>query len=280
MNDHAGGGLPADGSPRESADRRRAPLPTRVDALPPLPSGYGLALEAGLAAIPVILTPDARAAIDAHARLLLAWNPAINLTSITDPERLATLHVVDSLSAVPLILGRSEGGHLRLVDIGSGGGYPGLALAAALPSIDATLVDSVAKKARFLGAAAAAAGLEDRATILAERAEAVASRVRAGEIQPFDIATARAIGSLADLVEVAFPLLAVGGALLAWKRGDIAVELGEARRAIAALGGGSATVHEVALPGLVGHRLVVATKAGTTPGTYPRDPSRRRRSRW
>lgn len=283
-NDHAGGGEPAAGAPSERHDRQRAPLPTRVDSLPDLPAAYEAALDAGLAAIPLTLGAAAREALAAHARLLLAWNDAINLTTIVEPEAIARLHVIDSLAAVPVIAGRpgGRGAALRLVDIGSGGGYPGLALAAALPDARVVVLDSVAKKARFLEAAAEAMGFapSGRVRPSAIRAEALAAEVRARREPPFDVVTARAVAALPILLELAFPLLAVGGILVAWKRGDIGVELAAARRAVAALGGGSVTVHDIAIQGLEGHRLVVAEKRGQTPPTYPRDPGRRARDRW
>ena len=92
--------------------------------------------------------------------------------------------------------------------------------------------------------------------------------------------TARAVGGLAELVELAFPLLAPGGCLIAWKRGDIAAEMAAADRAIAALGGGSLVVRPVDVAGLDGHRLVVATARGRVPPAYPRDPGVRRRRPW
>jgi 16S rRNA (guanine527-N7)-methyltransferase len=282
MNDHAGGGPLAAGFHGGSPGRRWGPLPTRVDQTPELPPGYDRALDAGLAAIPLTLEPAAREAIATHARLLIAWNEAINLTSITAPEAVATLHVVDSLSAAPLIARRAAGlgRAVRLLDIGSGGGYPGLVLAAAIPSLTVVLTDSVVKKARFLETAAVATDLVARLTVTAERVEALAPRVRAGRLEAFDVVTARAIASLADLVELSFPILAVGGALVAWKRGDIDAELTAARRAVDALGGGSIAVEQVNAPGLSEHRLVFVDKAGATPGTYPRDPGRRRQARW
>jgi 16S rRNA G527 N7-methylase RsmG len=90
------------------------------------------------------------------------------------------------------------------------------------------------------------------------------------------------VASTADLVELAFPLLAPSGTLVAWKRGDIGAELEAARRAIDALGGGALDVVDIAVRGLDGHRLVVATRPAdaTVPDTYPRDPGQRRRRPW
>ncbi len=260
MNDHAGGGgITAGGSRGGSAASRRPPLPTRVDQLPPLPAAYEHALVAGLAAIPLELEAGARAAIDAQARLLLAWNAAINLTAITDPEAIAIRHVVDSLTAAPLIGGWSAGGHVRVVDVGSGGGYPGLPLAAALPNVEVVLVDSIAKKARFLEAAVDVAGLAGRARVANERLETLTSRVRARSLSPFDVATARAVGGLGELIALALPALARGGRLVAWKRGDVEAEV-EAARGVAERLGAEITVHDPRVAALPDHRLVVVTR--------------------
>jgi 16S rRNA (guanine527-N7)-methyltransferase len=256
-------------------DRPREPLPTRVEDTPPLPPAYDAALEAGLADLGLTLPPDARQAIDGHARLLLAWTTAINLTAIRDPAEVATGHVVDSLSAVAVL---REGGVDRFIDLGSGGGYPGLPLAIALPAARALLIEPVAKKARFLSAAIPAVGLEATVEAAAVRAEALATDRRHRGRWP--AVTARAVAGLADLVELAFPLLTPGGTLVAWKRGDLSEELAAAARAIEALGGGSLEVRDVALAGLPGHRLVVATARGHVPAAYPRDPAARRRRPW
>ena len=150
--------------------RDREPLPTRVRDLPRLPAAYDERLSAGIATLGIDLTPEARVAIDDHLRLLLAWTAAINLTSIRDPVAAATRHVLDSLAAVALLRDLDVG---RLLDLGSGGGYPGIPLAAAIPA-DALLVESIVKKARFLEVAVAATGLAGRVGVAAVRAEALA----------------------------------------------------------------------------------------------------------
>ncbi len=215
-------------------DRPREPLPTRVEDTPGLPPAYDAALEAGLAALSLTLTPAARAAIDGHARLLLAWTSAINLTAIRDPAAVAVAHVVDSLTAAASM---RERGISRFVDLGSGGGYPGIPLAAVIPAERALLIEPIAKKAGFLSAVVAATGLEEVVEAAAVRAEALAADPRHRGRWP--AVTARAVAGLAELVELAFPLLAPGGCLVAWKRGDLTLELAAADRAIAALGGGS-----------------------------------------
>ena len=258
-------------------ERRREPLPTRVQETPPLSAGYDDALEAGLRDLELRLQPAARSAIDGHVRLLLAWTEAINLTAIREPAAVARAHVIDSLSALPVIAGRSP---RRLLDLGSGGGFPGLPLAAVLVDTDVTLLEPVAKKARFLSTVATATGLDRRVTVQARRAEDVARDH--GTRGAWDVVTARAVASTADLAELAFPLLGPSGVLVAWKRGDLTAEMEAARRAIDALGGRTLETVDVTVRGLDGHRLVIGTRpaVGSVPAAYPRDPALRRRRPW
>jgi len=256
-------------------DRSREPLPTRVEETPPLPPTYDAALEAGLADLGLTLTPAARSAIDGHARLLLAWTTAINLTAIRQPAAVALAHVVDSLSAVEIL---RQSNVYRYIDLGSGGGYPGLPIAAGLPASRALLLEPVAKKAAFLSVVATATGLARRVEAAPVRAEALAVDRRHRGRWP--AVTARAVTSLADLVELAFPLLVAGGLLVAWKRGDLGPEVTAAERAIAALGGGSLEIRPVTVAGLVGHSLVLATARGAVPPAYPRDPATRKCRPW
>ncbi len=255
--------------------REREPLPTRVEDTPDLPMAYDVALREGLAALGIGLDPAARAAIDGHVRMLLAWTTAINLTAIREPAEVALLHVVDSLAAVPWL--RTSGAR-RAVDLGSGGGFPGIPLAIACPDLFVTLLEPIAKKSRFLAAATTAVGLGDRVAVVAARAEALAADRSQRATWP--VLTARAVAPLAELVELAFPLLAAGGSLLAWKRGDLATELAAADRATMALGGGRLEVRDLRVDGLVDHRLVVVTRTGHVPDAYPRDPAARRRRPW
>ena len=262
-------------SRRRVLGRPREPLPTRVEDTPSLRPEYDAVLDAGLTQLSLTLTGPARAAIEGHARLLLAWTTAINLTAIRDPAALALAHVVDSLSGLAILRERDAD---RFIDLGSGGGYPGLPIAAALPAARALLIEPVAKKAAFLSVAAKATGLADIVEAAPVRAEALAVDDRHRGRWP--AVTARAVANLADLVELAFPLLAPDGTLVAWKRGDIGLEIEAAERAIGALGGGSIDVRPVGIAGLVGHCLVVVTARGRVPAAYPRDAGARKRRPW
>jgi 16S rRNA (guanine527-N7)-methyltransferase len=259
--------------PQEGAlDRPRDPLPTCVEDLPPLPAEYLDVLDAGLEALGLELDPIAREAIDGHARLLLAWTAAINLTAIRDPAGIARLHVLDSLAAVSLLGPRGATG---ILDLGSGGGFPGLPLAVVLAPERGLLVDSIVKKAAFLRTVVTATGLEGRVAVEAVRAEALARDVRDREAWP--VVTARAVASLAELVEIGLPLVAPGGVLVAWKQEPLEDELAAAAPALAALRAGNVTVHEARVPGLESHRLVVVPRRGPIDRRFPRDPAERRR---
>ena len=251
----------------------RDPLPTRVAGLAPLPGEYEDVLRAGMsAAAGEDLPADARAAIDDHVRLLLAWNEAINLSGIRAPERIALEHVLDSLTALPLL---RRAAIAEFVDLGSGGGYPGLPLAIALRARRALLVESIGKKAQFLDVAIAALGLADRVTVAAARAEELAADPRHRGRWPAVVS--RAVADLTELSELGLPLLAAGGLLVAWKRRPLDEELSRAQRAVRQLGGRVVACEAVAVPGLEDHVLAVVEKVAATPPEFPRDPAARRR---
>jgi 16S rRNA (guanine527-N7)-methyltransferase len=271
----------------------RSPLPTRPAELPPLGSAFEEALDAGLEELGLrggpAGAPAARRSYEAHARLLAAWGAAINLTAIREPAAVARRHVCDALSAVPHLLDRlAEGG--TLLDLGSGAGYPGLPLAGAMPLSRVALVESVAKKARFLEVAAAAVSASLAPTsgdaapaieVLPERAEDLAEEGR--HRARWEAVTARAVGSLAEVVELGLPLLREGGWLVAWKResqpGQLGAELRGAGRILRVIGGGRPQVLSVPGTSLAGHRLVIVRKERASPQGFPRPASVRRRGR-
>ena len=250
----------------------RDPLPTRVWGLPPFPENARAVLDAGLPAVGGALPSGAPACLEDHVRLLLAWNASINLSGIREPAAIARDHILDSLAGLPVL---RRAGIDEFVDLGSGAGFPGLPLAVALPARRALLVESIAKKARFLVAATEAMGLADRVEVAAARAESIAADPRHRSRWPAVLS--RAMADLAELAELALPLVAGGGLLVAWKRRPFDEELDRARAAVAGLGGRIAGVEQVAVPGLEDHVLVIVEKVGRTPSQYPRDPAARRR---
>jgi 16S rRNA (guanine527-N7)-methyltransferase len=254
----------------------RAPLPTGLDGLPPLPPEAVAVLADGLRDLGLgDLGPAARTALLDHLRLLLAWTSAINLTSVREPVEAVRVHTLDALAGVAVL--RAAGADAYL-DLGSGGGLPGIPLAIALPARRAVLVDSTRKKARFLATAVRALALDARVDVAAERVEDLAADP--GQRARWPAVTARAVGPLAELVELAFPLLAPGGLLLAWKSGDLGGELADAGAAVQALGGGSIEVTEVGLPHAPGHVLVAIRTAGRAAPRWPRAAAERKRRPW
>jgi 16S rRNA (guanine527-N7)-methyltransferase len=272
------------GSPKATPPQDREPLPTFVNDLDPLPEAYWEDIRAGLPAIsggsdgsagsgddPGISEAQLQGIAD-HVRLLLAWNGAINLSGIREPEAIARLQVIDSLTALPLL---RRAGVEEFLDLGSGGGYPGLPLALALPARRALLVESIGKKARFLATAVDAIGLKGRVAVAATRAETLAGDPRYRGY--WQAVVARAVAEMAELAELALPLLQVGGLLVAWKRQPVNAELARADRAIHQLRGRLIRLQPVAVPGLEDHVLVVVEKIAETPSEFPRDPAARRR---
>jgi len=265
--------------PRHASPQSRAALPRDVAATPAMDPIFDEVLERGLNDLALKLDAGARAAIDTHVRLLMAWNEHVNLSGLRTAEQIARGHVLDSLIAVPAM--RALGAERpTLLDLGSGGGFPGLPVAVALPARRAALVDSIGKKAAFLEAAAAAAKDVIAIEVLAERAEDLAEKP--DQREGWDIVTARAVGSVAEVAELGLPLVRVGGHVVAWKLAGpgLNAEIAAAVRIVRAVGGERAGLVELPLAdklGLPGHCLVVIEKIRPTPDGYPRAPGERRR---
>ena len=204
-----------------------------------------------------------------YRSLLQEWNQRFNLTAIDDTAGIQVRHFLDALTCAT-VTGDLSG--RRLVDVGTGAGFPGLPLKILYPRMQLTLVESVSKKTRFLEAVVAELGLEN-VTILDERAERVAQQE--AHRARYDWAVARAVAELRVLLEYLLPLCRPGGRALAQKGENAPVEVEEAAGAIQRLGGGSPTLHTVRLPGRdILHYLVVVEKVRPTPDRYPRRPGR------
>jgi 16S rRNA (guanine527-N7)-methyltransferase len=194
---------------------------------------------------------------------LVASEPT-SITTVREPQQGVDVHVADSLVALDLALVR---GARRIADLGSGGGFPGLALAVALPGAEVTLVESVGKKCEFLRRAADAAGLGN-VTVVAARAEAWA-----GGLGSQDVVTARALAPLNVLAEYAAPLLVAGGSLVAWKGQQDPSEEADGMAAATALGleqTGPSPIAVAPFSGADHRRLYVYLKVRDTPDRFPR----------
>lgn len=195
---------------------------------------------------------------------LLVWNEKFNLTAIREPEGIRTKHFLDSLSAILEIKTPPN----KLIDVGTGAGFPGIPLKIIFPSMQLTLLESVGKKADFCKHMVDTLQLENT-EVLNIRAEDLGQNPRYRE--KFDWAVARAVASMPILMEYLLPLVKVGGAVLAQKGENAHAEAQTAEKAILLLGGYLRRITKVTLPGVVEERfLVVVDKKATTPSQYPR----------
>jgi 16S rRNA (guanine527-N7)-methyltransferase len=227
------------------------------------------------------LTSEQIAVCERYAEELIERNTSVNLTAITEPADIAHKHFLDSWTAFGA---RRWTGAERVIDVGSGAGFPGLALRIARPKLRVTLVESVGKKARFLEEVSTLLGLSD-VEVRNERAEELgrAEAHRQDHRGRYDVATARAVGTLGQVIEYLLPFLRVGGDAIVWK-GRVEHELDGARKAAAAIGGEIARIVPTSDLGvgeeLPGRKLVVVRKTRPTPLRYPRTAAEARRRPW
>ena len=199
-----------------------------------------------------------------YGRLMLEKNQVMNLTAITEPEKVAQLHMLDS--AALLKWGNFAG--KSLIDVGTGAGLPGIPLKILVPSLQVTLLDSLGKRVDWLNQVCAQLGLEG---IQAIHARAEEQALVKGYRDSFDIVTARAVAQLRLLGELCLPYVKVGGVFLAMKSTDSQQELEEAAHCIKLLGGRAESPVDYAIPGAgVTHRLIPIRKVAPTLKGYPR----------
>lgn len=211
------------------------------------------------------LSPKQMAQLATYERELLEWNEKFNLTAIRDVEGIRAKHFLDSLSCS---LAWKEQVPRRLIDVGTGAGFPGIVLKVLYPNLKLTLVESVGKKATFCKHVVDSLGLEN-VEILAERAEDVGRNPAHRE--KYDWAVARAVAALPVLVEYLLPLVKVGGGVLAQKGESGPAEAQASANALKLLGGRLRQLVKVELPGVADERfLVLIDKSAATPSAYPR----------
>ena len=210
------------------------------------------------------LPPDAAPALAQYAALLLEKNQAMNLTAITDPVQVARLHMLDSAA----LLGCADFRDKRVLDVGTGAGFPGMVLKLVEPSIDLTLLDSLSKRIDWLTEIAPALGIA-HLTAVHGRAEEFSQMPQYRE--QFDLVTSRAVADLRILCELCLPFVKPGGRFLAMKGQKAQEEKDAAGRCISILGGQLKKDYVYQIPGTdITHRVVVVEKVRATPGQYPR----------
>lgn len=213
----------------------------------------------------VTLTARQLSSLEKYEEELLAWNTRINLTAIRDREGIRTKHFLDSLSC---LLALRESPPNRLIDVGSGAGFPGIPLKIVMPNICLTLVESIGKKTDFCRHVVQKLGLE-RVEVIQARAEELGQSPQHRE--KFDWAVARAVANTNTLVEYLLPLVRVGGAVLAQKGESGPAEAHAAEHASRLLGGRLRQLCPVTLPGIAEERyLIIFDKVAASPPQYPR----------
>jgi 16S rRNA (guanine527-N7)-methyltransferase len=208
------------------------------------------------------LTDEQHGQLVRYLDLLSAANEKMNLTRITDRSAAEVQHIGDALTVLPYLPKESH----ALVDVGSGGGVPGLPLAIVRPDARVTLIEATKKKAVFLRETAASLGLSNVTVVDARAEDAGRGELR----ETFHVAVARAVATMDWLAEWCLPLVKKGGKMLAMKGQKVADELPAAGRVIRLLGGGPVVVHPVNLPGSEHRVIVEISKVGKTDKWYPR----------
>lgn len=216
-------------------------------------------LRNGLPALGLELTEAATETMCRFGLNLLEKNQVMNLTAITEPEQVARLHFLDSLTLLTVVNFRGK----RVIDVGCGGGFPGVPLKIACPSMELTLLDSLGKRMNWLAETLPALGIEAEC-VTARAEEAVICRR-----EQYDLAVSRAVARLNVLCELCLPYVKVGGAFLAMKGMAAREEIQEAGSAIRLLGGGLERLVTFPVEGTE-HVVAVIRKVRSTPQQYPR----------
>lgn len=221
-------------------------------------------LNDGLARLGLVPPPGAVDRLVRYAQLLLEQNKVMNLTAITEPSQVASLHFLDS--AALLLCADLKG--KTLVDVGTGAGFPGMVLRILEPELKLTLVDSLGKRLDWLASVCAQLGLTD-VTLRHGRAEELA--LEQGWRDSFDFATARAVAELRVLAELCLPYVKVGGRFLAMKAEGCGGEVSASAHAVQLLGGRLEPLYTYHVPGTDVNRVVAPVeKVQPTPKGYPR----------
>ena len=213
----------------------------------------------GLPALKLELSDETCTRLCAFGNAVVEQNKVMNLTAITEPDQVAKLHLLDSLSL--LTLEKLEG--KRMIDVGCGAGFPGVPVKIACPGVELTLLDSLGKRMTWLEQVLPTLGVD--ATCITARAEEAV----AGRREQYDIATSRAVARLNILLELTAPYVKIGGAVLAMKGTAAKEELDEAKNAIKKLGLKLERLEEFPVDGTA-HTVIVLRKVAHTPPQFPR----------
>lgn len=223
-------------------------------------------LTQSAATLHITLTSEMSAQFMTYLSLLLEWNEKMNLTAITEPQEVIQKHFIDCISVLPYL---HLTGNERVIDVGTGAGFPGIPLKIAMPTLQMTLLDALQKRLTFLDTLSTELQLSD-VTLVHSRAEDGGQNPALRE--QFDLCVSRAVAHLSVLAEYCLPFVRVGGRLAALKGPDAINEITAAGNALETLGGKVIAVEDVEIPDSdLQHKLVIIEKTAATPNTYPRN---------
>lgn len=200
-----------------------------------------------------------------YEKLLLIWNEKINLTAITKPEEIILKHFIDSMTIAKYI-----GANKKLIDVGTGAGFPGIPLKIIRKDIQITLLDSLNKRVQFLNEIIKQLKLEEIETVHG-RVEEFGKNKKYREM--FDYATSRAVANLTTLSEYLLPLVKIEGKCICMKGSTVKEEIDQSQKAIAILGGKIEEIEAFQLPESdIDRHIILLRKIKQTPAKYPRKP--------
>ncbi len=212
----------------------------------------------------ISLSEEQETQFDKYFSMLIETNKVLNLTAITEEQEVLIKHFLDSALPFAYIPQNS-----KVVDVGSGAGFPALPLKIVRPDLNVCMVDSLNKRINFLSNVISELKLKD-ATAVHSRAEDFAKENR----EKFDVAVARAVASLNTLVEYLLPLIKVGGIAVIYKSSKLQEEIEVAKKAIAVLGGKITEVVNFVIEESLERNVLIIKKIGKTPPKYPRDKNK------
>lgn len=222
-------------------------------------------LERGCQLLNLSITEKQEEQFMQYYELLVEWNKVMNLTGITEFDEVMRKHFLDSLSIVKAIEKKNM---LRVLDLGTGAGFPGIPLKIMFPEWDIVLLDSLNKRIKFLNEVIGQLGLQKISTIHG-RAEDFARKEEYRE--KFDLVVSRAVANLSSLSEYCLPYVKQQGIFVSYKASDVEEEVREAKKAVTVLGGNLEKTVEFQLPDTdIDRTLLVIQKIKKTPGKYPR----------
>ena len=201
--------------------------------------------------------------------LLVEWNEKMNLTAVTDPAEISVKHFLDSIAPISVIDLKKDA---KIIDVGTGAGFPGIPIKIVREDLDFTFMDSLNKRINFLKEVAEKINLE-KAEFVHSRAEEAGKNKKFRE--KYDYAVSRAVANLKVLCEYCIPFVKVGGFFIAFKQFEVDNEIEESKAMIGTLGGIISDVKEIVIPQSdIKRRIVIIEKVKETPIQFPRKPNK------